>query len=69
MLALERNELLSRLGGTKPDSVEWNAAFVRQVVLYVGLPLLAAIVGIFPELGDWLVARLSSVARIIPSGN
>jgi hypothetical protein len=70
MMALERNELLSLLGGTKPDQIEWTASFVQQLFVYVGVPLIAAVVGLFPELGDAAASQLSTLARLMPaSGN
>ena len=69
MLALERSEVLSRLGGTKPDHIEWNAAFVQQVALYVVLPLTAAVLGLFPDLSEALAAHLAPMARMLPASN
>lgn len=66
MLALERDEILSRLGGTRPDRIEWNAAFVQQLAIYVVLPLVGAVIGLFPGLGDALATQLSTLARILP---
>ncbi len=68
MLALERNEVLSRLGGTRPDHLEWNAAFVQQLALYVALPLATAVFGLFPELGEHVATVLAPVAQFLRSG-
>ncbi|MEO8183473.1 MAG: hypothetical protein ABI895_31955 [Deltaproteobacteria bacterium] len=65
MLALERNELLSRIGGSRPDHIEWSGTFVRQIVVFVALPLMVVLFGVFPGLGDALSAQLSLVARVM----
>ena len=62
MLALERNELLSCISGSRPDHIEWNANFL-QLALFVGLPVVA-VVGVFPGLGDALSAQISMVLRV-----
>jgi hypothetical protein len=69
ILQFERNEVLSRLGRTRPERIEWNASFVHQIFLYVALPLAAALVGLFPDLGDWVTGILSPVARAVSAGN
>jgi hypothetical protein len=69
IIKLELDEVLSRLGGTRPDRIDWNAAFVRQMVLYVGLPLAAALTGLFPQLGDWLSTVWTPLTRAIALGN
>jgi len=69
MLALERNEILSRLGGTRPDRIEWNASFVQQLLLYVALPLLAAVLGLFPGIAEALSAYLGPLLRVMPAAN
>jgi hypothetical protein len=69
MLALERNEILSRLGGTRPDRIEWNASFVQQLLLYVALPLLAALLGLFPGIAEALSAYLSPMLRVMPAAH
>jgi len=66
MLALERNEVLSRLGGTQPDRIEWNATFVQQLALYVILPITAALIGLFPGVGDAIAAHLAPIMRLLP---
>jgi hypothetical protein len=65
MLALERNELLSRIGGSRPDHIEWSGTFVRQIIVFVALPLIAVLFGVFPGLGDALSTQLSLIARVM----
>lgn len=69
MIALERNEVLSRLGGTRPDRIEWNAAFVKQLALYVALPLVAALLGLFPGIAETLSVYLTPLLRLMPAAN
>jgi hypothetical protein len=68
ILALERDEVLSRLAGKTPNQIEWNGNFVQQLVTYVALPLAAAVVGLFPELGDWLVRVFAPITRVVGAG-
>ncbi len=48
----DRDELLSRLTGTDPGKVTWDAAFFSKLLLYIGIPLLTLFVSQFPELTD-----------------
>jgi hypothetical protein len=69
VIQLERNEVLSRLGGTEPNKIQWNANFVHQIVLYGVIPLTAALVGLFPDLGNWLTSILTPLARMFTVSN
>jgi hypothetical protein len=64
MLALERNELLSRLGGSRPDRIDWSANFVHQLLLFVVLPLAAVVIGVFPSLGDAFASQIGMLIRL-----
>lgn len=65
MLALERNELLSRIGGSRPDHIEWSGTFVRQMVMFVVLPLVVVLAGVIPGLGDTLSTHFSLITQVM----
>jgi|GEM_PF-6672890 len=66
IVRMERNEVLSRLSGSTPGQVDFNFALAGQLVVYVGLPLLAVFANIFPELRDQLFAWLGPMRRLLP---
>jgi hypothetical protein len=65
IMRLERDEVLSRLAQTKPGSVEFTPQFLRQVVLYVVLPVAALTARIFPELSDMLFSWLTPLRSVL----
>jgi hypothetical protein len=66
IVRMERNEILSRLGGSTPGRVDFNFGFVREIGVYVVFPLLAIIARTFPEIGDPLFSWLGSAQRLLP---
>jgi len=60
----ERDEILSRIARTQPNTVTWNRSFVLPVLLYAALPLLTVVATAFPLLGD-LFSFLDPVLRIV----
>ncbi len=62
----DRDELLSRMTGTDPGRVTWDAAFLTKLLLYVGLPLLTLFVSQFPELTDSLGRWLAPIQPQLP---
>ncbi|HET9957991.1 MAG TPA: hypothetical protein VFQ61_26015 [Polyangiaceae bacterium] len=68
MVSLEKSEVLSRIGGTKPAALELNRTFVSQLLLYVALPIGGAVVGLFPGLAEVMAVQLSSLVQLLPAG-
>jgi len=66
IVRMERNEVLSRLSGSTPGRIDFNFALASQLVVYVGLPLLAVLANIFPEIRDQLFAWVGPVRRLLP---
>lgn len=65
IVRMERNEVLSRLSGSTPGKIDFNFALAGQLVVYVGLPLLAVLANIFPEIRDQLFAWVGPVRRLL----
>jgi hypothetical protein len=66
IVRLEQNEILSRLSGSRPGSVNLHFGLVSQLVTYVILPGIALVAYAFPELRDSLFASLPPALRLLP---
>jgi hypothetical protein len=66
IVRMERNEVLSRLSGSTPGKIDFNFALAGQLVVHVGLPLLAVLANIFPEIRDQLFAWAGPLRRLLP---
>jgi hypothetical protein len=53
--SIERNPIVSRLTGTPPNKLTWNAAFLSKVFVYAVVPILTLFAAQFPEIGDTLL--------------
>jgi hypothetical protein len=66
ILFMERNELLSRLGSSRPGRLNLSVPFVGQLLMYVALPAAVVIASVFPEVSELLFAWLEPLARLVP---
>ena len=66
LIAMERDEILSRLGGSGPGTLSLNVRFVGQLFMYVALPAAVLIASVFPEVSEVLFAWLEPLARLLP---
>ncbi len=62
----DRDELLSRLTGSPAGRINWDAAFLGKLLVYVALPLLTLFASQFPELTDVLGAWLAPMQAQLP---
>jgi hypothetical protein len=60
-VAMERDAVLSRLSGTQPNRLTWNAAFVTKVIVYGVVPLLTIFASQYPGLGGTLLRWLAPI--------
>jgi len=66
ILAMERDEILSRLGNSRPGGLSFNVNFIGQLVIYVLLPAAAVIASVFPEISELLFSWLDPLTRLLP---
>ena len=66
ILAMERDEVLSRLGNSRPGGISFNLTFIGQLVVYVLLPAAAVIASVFPEISELLFSWLDPLTRLLP---
>lgn len=62
----DRDELLSRVTGSRAGRITWDGAFVGKALLYAGIPLLTLFASQFPELTDSLGRWLQSLQSQLP---
>jgi hypothetical protein len=60
---MERNEVLSRIHGTRPGTISWNRTFLIKVVIFAVVPLFTMVAADVPAIGKvlfgWIVPLLS----------
>ncbi len=61
VIAMERDPILSRLSGTKPNRVTWDLDFVLKLVLYGLVPLLTLFAAQFPDIGNTLLRWVAPI--------
>jgi hypothetical protein len=61
VVGMERDPILSRLSGTKPNRVNWDADFVLKLVLYGLVPLLTLFAAQFPDIGNTLLRWVAPI--------
>jgi hypothetical protein len=61
LLALDRDEFLSRISKTKPASFDWSAL---PVTLGYLVPLLGVLVSQYPDVSDYLSTNLGPFFRV-----
>jgi hypothetical protein len=66
LIAMERDEILSRLGGSGPGTLSLNVRFVGQLFMYVALPAAVVVASVFPEVSEVLFAWLDPLTRLLP---
>jgi hypothetical protein len=66
ILSAERDVVLSRLSGTAPGRIEWDAAFLRRTILPVLIVLLTLFTMQFPEAGSAILRWLRPVQIALP---
>lgn len=66
ILSAERDVVLSRLAGTAPGRVEWDAAFLRRTILPILIVLLTLFAMQFPEAGSAILRWLRPVQIALP---
>jgi hypothetical protein len=66
IVRMERNEILSRIGGSKPGRVDLNFGLLSQLFVYVLLPLVAVLANIFPEMRDLLFSWVGPLHQLLP---
>jgi len=65
LAAIERNRILSRIAHTDPGRLNFNPAFLGQIVIYGVLPFGALLATVFPEVGGVLSSWLQPLARAL----
>lgn len=68
ILRFNRNEILSRIGGTKPNQLTFDSSFWTPIVSYIGLPILAVLATLMPTVGRTLFGWTSTVGQMFSSG-
>lgn len=66
IVRMEQNEILSRLGGSRPGRLDLSWSFFGRVLVYVGLPILAVVTNSFPELRDAIFSWVRPFAHFLP---
>jgi len=66
LVAAERDAVLSRLAGTSPGRIEWDAAFIKRTILPVLIVLLTLFAIQFPEAGNAILQWLRPVQTALP---
>lgn len=66
IVRMERNEILSRLGGSRPGRIDLNFGLLSQLFVYVALPLVAVLANIFPEARDLLFSWVGPLHQLLP---
>lgn len=67
-LQMDRNSVLSAIGGTEPGKVTFDRAFFLNVFTFGAVPLLAVIAAQFPNLGRELLGFVNPVLRVVGGG-
>jgi hypothetical protein len=62
---MERNAVLSAIGGTQAGKVTFDWSFVSKILTYVLLPALTLAAGQFPSIGRLLSGMLDPLARLL----
>jgi hypothetical protein len=68
MVQMNRDELLSRIGGTEPGKITWDSSFVLNGMMVGVVPLLALISSEFPAVRQVLFAGLEPFSKSIFGG-
>jgi hypothetical protein len=55
VVTMERDPILSRLAGTRPNRVTWDAEFMMKLALYGLVPLMTLFATQFPDVGNTLL--------------
>jgi hypothetical protein len=63
MLQMNRDEILSRIGGTEPGKITWDSSFVLNAMVVGVVPLLALVSSEFPAVREVLFAWLAPVLK------
>jgi hypothetical protein len=61
VVLMERDPILSRLSGTKPNRVTWDMDFIWKLTLYGLVPLLTLFAAQFPDVGNTLLRWLAPI--------
>jgi hypothetical protein len=64
LVDIERDHVLSRLRTTTPGRVDLNWDFIKRIVVYGVLPLLAVLASLFPEIGGALFGWLEPIRKL-----
>jgi hypothetical protein len=68
MVQMNRDELLSRIGGTEPGKITWDSSFVLNGMMVGVVPLLALVSSEFPAVRQVLFAGLDPLVKSIFGG-
>jgi hypothetical protein len=63
-IQMDRDEVLSRISGTTPNKVTFDAHFISSILAYLA-PVVAVVLALFGELGGLIAAWLEPLARIL----
>ena len=65
---MSRNDLLSRITATTAGKVTWDFAYISNLLLFAGIPLLAALTAEFPQVREalfsWVAPLLRTMAKV-----
>lgn len=66
LVQLNRDEVLSRITGTDPGKVTWDARFMFNVMALVALPAIALLSSVFPAVREFLSSWVNPVMHSMP---
>lgn len=65
LIQMNRDDLLSRINGSDPERVNWNARFVLNLMLFAAVPLLAILSSTLPALRNLFTAWIKPIVRMV----
>lgn len=68
ILRFNRNEILSRINGTKPNQLTFDSSFWGPIVSYIGLPILAVLATMMPTVGRTLFGWTATFGQMFSGG-
>ena len=66
ILRLEKDEIMSRLGGTEPGRINLRPELISKLVIYVALPVVGLLTAVFPEVSDLLSSWIDPLRNLLP---
>ena len=60
---MERNPVLSYIGGSDPGRITWDSKFLGHVFIYGALPLLTLLATQVPAIGDVMLNWMEPILR------